>query len=250
MPDYTDAQQSSLPDLAEADHFTLRSRAEIRSQLINLARQPDIITAYFNEGKSYLLTAVLGVLDERDLLVLDYGPDDAITKKAIATGRLVCTAKHDGIPIRFSCEKLQSARFKGLPAIATPLPDSLYRMQRREFFRVSTPRIDGPRCEIPDPQGGMPHQLTICDISAGGAGLLDMTGRLQGEPLQHFENCRLFLQQNQTLNTQIVIRNLCTVTPPNGIPVPRYGVSFEAMSAADNAELQRYIFHLQTLQPK
>lgn len=250
MPDYTDAKQSALPDLDAEDHFTLRSSAEIRSQLIGLARQPDIITAYFNGGKSYLLTAVLGVLDERGLLVLDYGPDDAITKKAITSGRLLCTARHDGIPIRFSCEKLQSARFKGLPAIATPLPDSLYRMQRREFFRVKTPRLNGPRCEIADPQGGLPHQLTICDLSAGGAGMLDISGRLQTEPLQRFENCRLFLPGHTDIKLHLVIRNTCTVTPPNGGPIPRYGVAFEGMSAGDNAELQRYIFQLQTTQTK
>lgn len=227
----------------------LRNSAEIRSQLVSLARQPDIISAYFNNGKQYLLTAVLGVIDERGLLVLDYGPDDAITKKAIASGRLVCTTRHNGVSIRFSCEKLQSARFKGLPAIATPIPDNMYRMQR-QFFRVQTPKINGPRCEIPDPQGGLPHQLTVTDISAGGAGMLDMSGRLQIELQQHFANCRLFLPAHNEIKTDVVIRNLCKVTPPNGDPIPRYGVAFEGMSHADNAELQRYIFHLQTQQPK
>jgi c-di-GMP-binding flagellar brake protein YcgR len=250
MPDYTDAKQSALSDLDEADRFVVQNSSEIRLQLITLARQPDIITAYYNDGKAYLLTAVLGVLDERGLLVLDYGPDDAITKKAIASGRLVCTTKHDGVPIRFSCEGLQSARFKGLPAIATPIPGNLYRMQRREFYRVQTPKINGPRCEIPDTDGGLPHQLTISDLCAAGAGMLDISGRLQVELEQRFENCSLFLPEHNEIRTSLVVRNIGKVTPPGGEPIPRYGFSFEGLSAGDSAELQRYIFQLQAQQPK
>jgi c-di-GMP-binding flagellar brake protein YcgR len=250
MPDYTDAKQSQLSDLDDTDRFVVHNSAEIRLQLITLARRPDIITAYFNDGKEYLRSAVLGVLDERGLLVLDYGPDESVTKKAISTGRLVCTTKHDGVPIRFSCEGLKSARFKGLPAIATSIPDSLYRMQRREFFRVQTPKINGPRCEIPDLQGGMPYQLTVTDLCAGGAGMLDVSGRLQVEPEQRFEDCRLFLPGHDEIITTLVVRNIGRLTPPNGDPIPRFGFAFEGMTAGESADLQRYIFQLQAQQPK
>lgn len=249
-PDYANAQQASLSELDETNRFMLKNSTEIRSQLIALARQPDIITAYFNEGKHYLLTAVLGVLDDRGLLVLDYGPDEEITKKAIASGRLVCVTKHDGVPIRFSCERLQSARFKALPAIAAPLPESMFRMQRREFFRVATPKIQGPRCDIRDPQGGGTISLTVTDISVGGVGLLDTSRRLRAELLERFENCRIFLPEHGEVNVSLEIRNTGTQTTANGEIFTRYGAAFEGMSASDNANLQRYIFQLQTQQPK
>lgn len=250
MPDYSNAEQSSLPDLDRADHFLLRNKSEIRAQLITLARQPDIITAYFNGGKEYLLTAVLGVIDDRGLLVLDIGPDDATTKRAIASGRLVCTTRHDGVPIRFSCEPLQSARFQALPAIATPLPESLYRMQRREFFRVTTPRIYGPRCEIPNPLGGDPYLLTVTDICAGGVGMLDTSQRMKAETLERFEGCRILLPEHGEISVNLMICNNGTQTTASGELIPRYGAAFEGMSISDNANLQRYIYHLQTLQLK
>ena len=228
----------------------LRNRAEIRSQLLSLARNPDIITAYFNEGRQFILTAVLGVIDERGLLVLDVGPDDEVTKRAIESGHLLCSTRHAGVPIRFACSPLQSARFQARAAIATPIPDSLYRMQRREFFRVATPKLNGPRCMIPDPGGGLPHQLTVVDISAGGAGMLELSGRLQTELVQRFENCRLFLPEHSEITTHLVVRNMSHIATQSGDSIPRYGVAFEGMSPNDNATLQRYIFHLQTLQPK
>lgn len=250
MPDYSNAEKSALFDPEASERFILRNRAEIRSQLISLSRTPDIITAYFNEGRQFILTAVLGVIDERGLLVLDVGPDDEVTHKAIESGQLHCTTRHAGVPIRFTCNQLQSARFQARAAIATPIPDSLYRMQRREFFRVTTPKLNGPRCVIPDSRGGLPHQLTVIDISAGGAGLLELSGRLQTELFQRFEDCRLFLPEHSEITTHLVVRNISHLTQQNGDSIPRYGVAFEGMSPNDNATLQRYIFHLQTLQPK
>jgi c-di-GMP-binding flagellar brake protein YcgR len=250
MPDYTNAEQSSLPELDGAERYLLRNKAEIRAQLISLARQPDIITAYFSGGGGYMLTAVLGVIDDRGLLVLDVGPDDATTRRAIASGRLVCTTRHDGIPIRFSCENLQSARFQALPAIATPLPESLYRMQRREFFRVPTPRINGPRCVIPNPLGGESYRLTVTDICVGGLGMLDTSQRMKAETLERFEGCRILLPEHGEIGVNLVIRNSDTQTTSSGERIPRYGAAFEGISISDNAHLQRYIFHLQTLQLK
>lgn len=251
MPDYSNAPHSSLSDLKEGDRFMLRNSLEIRSQLISLARKPDIITAYFNEGKHYLLTAVLGVIDERGLMVLDYGPDEEITRRAIASGRLVCTTKHEGVPVRFSCERLQSARYKGLPAIAAPVPDSLYRMQRREFFRVETPRVNGPRCEIPDPQTGETHIMTLTDISLGGMGIIDISGRLDAEPQQRFDNCLILLPNKDEIEVNLIIRNTdAGESGTSGGSFTRYGVSFEGMAISDNAALQRYIFQLQTQQLK
>ena len=250
MPDYANAKQTSLSETNDTDRFVVTNSAEIRTQLLGLARQPDIITAYFNDGKNYLLTAVLSVLHDRGLLVLDFGPDEAITRKAIASGRLVCTTKHDGVPIRFTCENLKSARFKALPAIATPIPQSMFRMQRREFFRVATPKLNGPRCIVPNPDGGENFTLNVTDISVGGMGMVDNSGRMEAEVLDQFENCSLFLPEHGEIATNLVIRNASTFITASGETATRFGVALEGMSVADNSNLQRYIFHLQTLQPK
>ena len=250
MPDYANAQHASLPELIEPERFMVSNRTEIRNLLLCLARRPDIITAYFNDGHQYMLTAVLGVIDERGLLVLDVGPDDATTQQAIASGRLLCTTKHDGVLIRFSCENLQSARFQAQQAIATPIPDSVYRLQRREFFRVVTPKLNGPRCTFPKQRGDTSCTLTVIDLSVGGLGMLDPESRLSAGEQERIENCRLYLPELGEIGVTVVIRNKGLFTPHNGEPQTRIGASFEGLSISDNATLQRYIFHLQTLQPK
>ena len=60
MPDYTNAQKTAIDSIEDHDRYLLRSEAEIRGQLLKLAKKPDIITAYFNNGSNFILTAVLG----------------------------------------------------------------------------------------------------------------------------------------------------------------------------------------------
>jgi c-di-GMP-binding flagellar brake protein YcgR len=248
MPDYQNAEQTALGEIAEHERFLLRSEGEIRSQLLNLAKKPDIITAYFNEGKSFILTAVLGVVKERNLVVLDVGPDNATTQRAIDADRLVCTTKHQGVPIKFICTRLQRAKYQGKPAIAAPLPEQLYRLQRREFFRVQLPRINAPTCDIALGKEGT-VSLKIVDLSVGGACLIDPEGVFQPQMMQRFSGCRIRLPDYGELQVDLQIRNQGRHFSANNEPVPRYGAAFENLSMSDNLFLQRYLYQLQASAP-
>jgi c-di-GMP-binding flagellar brake protein YcgR len=248
MPDYTQAETTALGAVSESDRYVLHSQAEIRSQLLNLAKKPDIITAYFDDGRSFILTAVLGIVRERNLVVLDVGPDDATTRRAIAARKLVCSTRNNGIPIRFSCENMQSAKYQGKPAIAAPIPTSLYRQQRREFFRVQTPRINAPTCEIPLEEGGR-LTLKVADLSVGGLCLIDQDEVFQTNILEHYNGCILTLPEYGELTVDLQIRNKALFYSGNAQPVPRYGAAFENLSNSDSLYLQRYIYQLQALLP-
>lgn len=249
MPDYSNAETTAITEIAEDDRFLLRSRPEIRSQLLNLAKKPDIITAYFDGGKSFILTAVLGVVKERNLVVLDVGPDDATTRRAIASGRLVCTTKHQGVPIKFSCENMQGAKYQGKPAIAAPMPESLYRLQRREFFRVVVPRINAPICDIPLEEGKRTISLKVVDLSVGGLCMIDPEGGFRPEMLDRYPGCLLHLPDYGELRVDLQIRNQGRFFSGSAEPVPRYGAAFENLTMSDNLYLQRYIYQLQALAP-
>lgn len=249
MPDYTNAEQTALNEISENERFLLHSQPEIRSQLLSLAKKPDIITAYFDGGKSFILTAVLGIVKERNLLVLDVGPDDATTRRAIDSGRLVCTTKHQGVPIKFSCENMQSARYQGKPAIAAAMPQNLYRLQRREFFRVQVPRINAPLCDIPLEGGEKILTLKVVDLSVGGLCLIDPEEQLRPEMLAGYTGCTLHLPDYGELTVSLQIRNKGRFFSGNASPVTRYGAAFENLTMSDNLYLQRYIYQLQALAP-
>lgn len=244
MPDYNNAQKTGLFSVDEQEKYMLYSKEAIIRVLNELSKKPDIITAYFNGGKEYLLTAVLGVLTDRDLVVLDLGPDEKRNERALERGRLVCVSKHDNIDIKFRCEGLRRARYQGRAALACPLPESLYRLQRREFFRVATPTINVLKCRIPQ-QDTDPLELPIVDISCGGVGLHDLSRHLEAQPPDIIRGCGIELPEFGFLVVDLQVRNIIPQTLNDGREVNRVGCAFMGLSLDKNALIQRYINKLQ-----
>lgn len=249
MPDYTNAEKTAIDSIEDHDRYLLRSEAEIRAQLLKLAKKPDIISAYFGGGSNFILTAVLGVVKERNLVVLDVGPDDETTRKAIAANRLVCTTKNMGVPVKFTVENLQSAKYQGKPAIAAPMPQSLYRLQRREFFRVQVPRINAPTCEIPLDGGTSSVTLKIVDLSVGGLCMLAPEDQFRPAMRDIYEGCLVQLPDFGELSVDIEIRNQGTFYTSKNETIPRIGAAFLNLTMQDNLYLQRYLYHLQAIAP-
>lgn len=244
MVEQSTDNKTELSAIEEQEKYLLYSRTAIINVLHDLSKRPDIITAYFNGGKEYLLTAVLTVLPERELVVLDYGADEKQNLRMLAADRIVCVTKHDNISIKFSCEELQRAKFQDRQAFAARLPDTLFRLQRREFFRVSTPVFNPLKCRIPDVERGE-LELTIVDISVGGIGLLDPYFRVTQEIGTILRECSVDLAEFGLLHCDLQIRNSFMQAQNDGGKVRRVGCAFTNLTLDRNALLQRYIHRVQ-----
>jgi c-di-GMP-binding flagellar brake protein YcgR len=244
MPDYQDADKTELFSIPDQEQYLVHSRLEIVRVLQELSKRPDIITAYFNHGKEYALTAVLGVLTERDLLVLDYGADEKLNQRLMAADRITCVTKHDNIDVRFTVTGVQRAKFQNQPAFAALLPESVYRLQRREFFRVSTPIVNPLIVRIP--QGNAdPIELPMADISVGGVGLHDCELSFDAEPLTRLEGCGIELPGFGFVKVDLEVRNVSLQPLNDGSQVRRIGCAFLDMPLDVSARIQRYIHRLQ-----
>lgn len=247
MPDYTNAEKTAIDSVEDHDRYVLHSEGEIRNQLLNLSKKPDIITAYFGGGKTFFLTAVLGVLKERNLVVLDIGPDDEVTQKAIKSDRLVCTTRSMGVPVKFSVEGLHSAKYQGRAAIAAAMPETLFRKQRREFFRVQVPRINSPQCTLRPDKDAAPITLQVIDLSVGGLSFVAHEEIFKPNIRDVFHDCLIQLPDFGEFRVDIEVRNKGVFFTGKNEAIPRIGVSFLNVSTQINLYLQRYIYHLQAL---
>ncbi len=245
MPDYTNAEKTELSVPYEQEQYVLRSRPDIIHVLRELSRKPDIITGYFNEGSSYLLTAVLGVLPDRDLVVLDHGPDDTVNQWATAADRIICVTKHDNVTIRFAISDLKRAKFQQQPVFAAPLPDGVFRLQRREFFRVPAPMLNPIVCRVSEENHDW--DLEAVDISIGGIGLIDRSLQFQVDPPRTIEGCVLKLPE-QDLAIDVEIRYWSKFRLRDGREVRRIGCAFRGVTPDKNVVLQRFINKLQVEQ--
>lgn len=244
MAEYDETKKTSLSEIEEQEKYLVHNKGEISRVLLSLSKKPDIITAYFKGGSHYVLTAVLTVLPDRDLVVMDVGPDPLQNRLLLEEGRMTCVTAHDRIKIRFSLDNVQSARFQGQSALAAAIPQSLFRLQRREFYRVHVPMMKPARCLYYHPELGE-LDFEVVDISAGGLGLLNRHPGFEAEQYAMLGECTLVLPEFGELEVDMQIRNSFPIEQRDGSTVTRIGCAFEEMNMRQNTIIQRYIHRVQ-----
>ncbi|MDR0737043.1 MAG: flagellar brake protein [Zoogloeaceae bacterium] len=247
----TEPEKSAVRlELEEAnayDQYLLHSSMEISAVLRNAMKRGCMVTVYFDMGRAFFLTSLLEVTAKG--IVLDYGSDENINRQALQAHRLICTMNVDRVKVQFGVPGVRLVQFDGRPAFAGALPEQLLRLQRREYFRVSTPIVKPLYCELPMPASEDEEttlQLPLLDISAGGLAL--MVATRQARLFVHnqiFNNCLLPLPDEPNMRLSLRICNLFEVSNRAGNRYARVGCEYLELAGTPLNHIQRYIIHLE-----
>lgn len=227
--------------------YAVRDRREIARLLQTLVERSNLVRAYVDERESFL-SVLLGLTADQASIVLDASPDAELNAHALKGRELICVTRLDRVKIQFSLHPVTSVSFREQSALMAPLPDSLLRLQRREFFRVPAPQVDPLVCTIfrkkPD---GHVHTIDVrvLDLSGGGLAILVPPSEIDFVPGDEFERCNLALPDGEPIPLRLSVRNLFTVEKQNGRHLKRAGCQFAGLSAAASARIQRYLFKLE-----
>lgn len=249
MPENSHSQLLDLPD---REKYLLTSRSDVITTLNDLSKKPDLITAYYNRGHGSMITTVVEVLPERDLVILECGPDAHNNEQLLATGSTTCLSKHNEIDIRFQLHNLRSARLHGQQVFAAPIPETLLRLQRREFFRVHTPLMNPITCRFEDEITGkleLALELPLGDISLGGLSMIDTAHQFHGESGTLLERCILtFPDDSEEIEVTLEVRGVFMHNRNETQQIRRIGCAYTNLGTDKSSFIQRYINHLQIMQ--
>ena len=240
-------KSATLLEPADYGQFLLHNRNEILYVLRTLLAGTDNITIYFNEGRDFLLSAVIGI-DEHGL-TLDYGSSSEMNQRALEADKHFCVTSHDKIRIQFLLRNLRLVTYQGGPAFRAALPDTVLRLQRREFYRLTTPIVNPVKCQIPtDAQGHVLPALVdanVIDISGGGLAFVVPPKDLVLETGTNFADCRVQLPEVGVLITTLEVRNVFDITLRSGLQVTRAGCQFSSLPGPMLTLVQRYIIKVE-----
>jgi len=238
-----------LDQTDDYSQYLLYSRAEVLAVLRSLIQKTALITVYFDQGRSFFLTSLLSLASENSEFIADIGSDPEVNARALQADRLIFTALVDKVRIQFSLEKIRPSMYQGRPAFIASVPDKLLRLQRREFFRLSTPIANPVRvCTtvMHAEFGPQPIDLPLLDISGGGVGLMVPPEQAKlFETGNRLDNCKIALPGEGLLVATLCVRNLFDVTTRNGSHYVRMGCEFIDLPAARLAVVQRYITRIE-----
>jgi c-di-GMP-binding flagellar brake protein YcgR len=227
--------------------FQIESRREILALLRGLKEHNQLVSMMINGGSEAFITSVLEVNDVTNLITIDSVQNSSGNQRVVEAPRVFFEGLLDKISIQFVASNLQPTSFDGRPALQFPLPPSLIRLQRREYYRISTPLSNPILCMIPVEQESQIvfEKLPLFDISCGGISVLDEKRTLTAVIGQIYENCQIDLPSIGKINLKLQIRNSQEVPLLNGKTTRRIGCQFIDLSSGVLASIQRYIMKLE-----
>jgi c-di-GMP-binding flagellar brake protein YcgR len=225
----------------------ISSPNEIKFVMNYIAEKGNRVALYYGNENEFIMTTILAANDAG--LWLEESPNASDNRRVAESNRLVFVSSHLQIKVQFVASHASRVAYQGRPAFYLPLPDSLYRLQRREYFRLMTPVIKPLRCVIDQKAtpGRKPLEFIIMDISCGGVGLTCLESDTDLAPGVSYPDCRIELPELGVIKGTIVVKNLVTLTTRSGIVQRRAGCEFRNLDGASTILLQRYVTSMQRI---
>lgn len=235
-------------DAQDLSRYTVRSRREIISLLRNVEQKNQLVRMQANRGADSAVTSILEVDDASNSVIIDCAPSAMTNQRVLDSDDIAFETVLENIRILFFAPGAESCDHDGRPALRIALPESMIRLQRREFYRVPTPVTNPVRCTIPVREEGSktPVAVTVSlyNVSAGGIAVVDEKKQISPDLGSLHENCRIDLPGGAVV-VNMRLRNSQEVKLTNGKEIRRLGFMFVDPPNAVVAAMQRYITKLE-----
>lgn len=236
----------------EEENFSIVSAKEIEYILLNIAESGSRAALYYGNANYFILTTIMGA--DNSGFWLEQSPNSIDNRRIIESDDLFLVSSHLATKVQFDAGRAYGVEYDGYPAFYFFMPKKIYRLQRRECFRLNLPPSELLRCVIPAQPGKsnadkskkpQSHQIAIMDISIGGIKLTCAEDDIDLEPGQTYENCQIDLPNVGTINIAITVKNLTALTTKSNQTIKRAGCAFTKIDGASRILLQRYVTNLQ-----
>lgn len=230
----------------EESKFLISSTKEIKLILQAIARNKSFVALYFDNDEHFLKTLLLCANEQG--IWLDISQNEEENAALLKSNAFTLVTMHNGAKVQFACQHAVAAVYASNPAFFFPLPSQIFRLQRRDYFRINLPTDVPLKCIIPPKPGnaGNQHMVTIMDISLGGVALKCKESNVRLEEGALYPDCQIELPEIGTLIATIQVRHLFDVNTPSGAVIKHAGCEFVGLDSKMSMLLQRYIAVMQS----
>lgn len=250
--DMASQQETEFPieQLRNGDdrEFRISSSMEIQSILQNIANLGTRICIHYGDATHSVMTTLLGI--NQHAMWLDARQFPQEHAQLLHGGTITFVSMHQHVKIQFESRNFVNGLLGNKKAFYLEHPDSLLRIQRREFFRSAIPPTGQASCIIPIQREGTDAQATLratplMDISGGGIRLLCDGDDAALLPNRTFTDCQISLPDADPLTVTLEVRNSASFTASDNEVYKRVGCRFVSLNKQTDILLQRHITRLQ-----
>lgn len=237
---------TQIAQLSEAeidDRFQISGTRPVAFMLAGFAREREQFSVQF-DGQTFL-SALLGVDVDQARLILDCSGSPDLNRRFREADRATLVGRPGGIHVQFSIGGPQEINFQGAKAFSVPLPKFLVRLQRRDAFRIETPRVRPLEVLGRLPEGQL-LKLPAHDVSVAGAGVSSAEPPNALAAGMLLPNCHMQLpDDSKPLYFGAMVAHITEFESRLGALHWRIGLRFVSLQADDEAHIQRYIARIE-----
>ncbi|WP_296278309.1 flagellar brake protein [Pseudoxanthomonas sp.] len=248
MTEPSDAPLADPVRYDDEEKYLVHGEHAIRQILQSLIEKRALVSGCAMPRNHTFPTSVVEVLDDEDAVLIDGSASEAINRSLDEATHVTCVSRLDRIHVQFRLYGLQRVQKDGQVAFRAELPDSILRLQRREFYRLQVPVTQPMECGIPErqPDGETTYRkYRVLDISGGGIALAVQAGEPTLRPYKEFPGSLLYLPDGGPLCVRLMVKSLHSQLNQNGSESWRAGCQFTELPRGGDALIQRYIFRLE-----
>ena len=233
----------------ELEPYRIQSPREIIFLLDAVRSQRQLVRMSADGSSESVLTSILAVEENSGSVWFDAAPSKTQNHRLADCDHISFETKLNQIRVLFTTAQAEPGDHQGYPALRVPLPESILRIQRRQFYRVNIPRAN-PVIATFTPPGSegkpldKPALVPMLNISMGGIAVIDENNTLDGMPGVVYDNCVLALPGG-SVTVSLEIANIAHIKLASGKAVRHLGCHFVNISSAAQAFVQRYIMKLE-----
>lgn len=227
--------------------FTITSPGEIAALLRAIKQKRQLIRMLIRGGAEAIVTSILEVDIRNAAVIIDCAPEPSLNQHIIDADKVSFETTLNKIRILFSSTEVEPCIKDDRPALRIPIPTSLIRLQRREFYRINTSITSPVHCVIPPQDDASENAFTtvLQDISCGGVSLSDDKKILDNTIGRIYRDCKIALPGVGLITTSLAVANFYEQTLLNDKKRRRIGCAFVNLPNAMSYMVQRYITKLE-----
>ncbi|RTZ39977.1 flagellar brake protein [Candidimonas sp. SYP-B2681] len=231
----------------EDDPFLVTSSLEILSVLRSIESRRALLRMHVEGREVAIITTILEIDAASNSFIVDNSADEDFNRRITSAELVNFDTNIDKVRIQFSTAQVTGCMQDGMPALRVPIPDSLQRIQRREYYRVDIPVSNRASATftIRDDKGERTVKFELKDISAGGISVFDNTHVLDNALGTLYRDCRIELPEAGVVVTDLMIMRSLDEILLNGKESRLIGCRFFELSNPMNFIVQQYIGKLE-----
>ncbi|MBL6985827.1 MAG: flagellar brake protein [Methylobacter sp.] len=234
--------------MSEASSYSVFSPRQIIYNLSILIKNRCLLSVRFGEGQAFFLTAILEIDQKNNAVIFDYGPKEALNQQLLKSDKITFQADFSGIKASFNGIMLAQTLYNGEPAFTMPIPESIFWMQRREYFRIKSPRSKGSYCQL-TVGGQKAVDLLLYDISLTGFSVLNTSPEISNLLVSgaQFKQCRLVLSGTgeDAIDFKVCAKFVINPDKIAVLKIQKIGCLFTRITPVFETTVQHYINQLQ-----